>query len=105
MTINQRDQATELFLRAQGYDHDLVTEAISVLSGGTREELTADAPLLTPKELCAALRISSTTLWRMKVPCHVVVGARRRYDRREVEDFLAKRRIAHKGSKGIACAY
>ena len=85
-----------MFLIAQGYDHDLVTEAISVLSGRAREESAADAPLLTPKELCAALRISSTTLWRLAPP-HVVVGARKRYQLAHVTAFLAQRRTGCKG--------
>lgn len=87
----KNDQAmTELFLESQGYDRNRIADAMSVLSGEIRETDT-DSPLLTPKELCELLKISVTTLWRMKVP-YLVVGARKRYILKTVKEFLAKRR-------------
>ena len=92
-----REKTTELFLAAQGYDRDRVAEAVSVLSGQTREPTDTDSPLLTPRDLCDALRVSSTTLWRLSPP-HIVVGARKRYQLAEVKEFLAKRREGNKES-------
>jgi len=79
-----------MFLIAQGYDQDRIAKAISFLAGH-REEL--DAPrqsALTPQELCDALKISMTTLWRLAPP-HILVGSRKRYDLTEVREFLEMR--------------
>ena len=92
-----REKTTEMFLAAQGYDRDRIAKAISLLSGNHQETANADSPLLTPRDLCAVLRISSTTLWRLNPPC-VVVGARKRYQIAEVKAFLAK----HRGGNGIS---
>jgi hypothetical protein len=86
-----RENTTEMFLTAQGYARDRILKAISVLSGETRETTDTDSPLLTPKELCKMLRISLTSLWRLKPP-HIVIGARKRYQLAEVKEFLAERR-------------
>ena len=86
-----REKTIELFLGVQGYERDRITNAMSALTGESSETTDTDSPLLTPKELCEMLKISVTTLWRMKVP-HLVVGARKRYVLKTVKDFLAKRR-------------
>ncbi len=63
----------------QGFDFtpERIAAAVAALDG-------RDAPngqpehLMTPKELCACLKISATTLWRMRPPHHWV-GGRKRY--------------------------
>lgn len=49
-----------------------------------------DEPLLTPQELCERLKISITSLWRLKPPCLKVRG-RKRFCWSEIKEFLASR--------------
>lgn len=43
--------------------------------------------LFTPEEICHTLRVSATTLWRLKLP-FVRVGKRKRYDLAAVLEAL-----------------
>ncbi len=64
-------------LKGLEYTPERVAAAVAALDG-------RDAPngqpeiFLTPKDLCACLKISTTTLWRMRPPHHWV-GRRKRY--------------------------
>ena len=88
--MTNKDKTTELFLEAQGYEQEDITKAISVLMGNDE---SFQSPLLTPKELCTELKISTTTLWRLNPP-HVVIGSRKRYRLSEVEGFLANQPLS-----------
>jgi hypothetical protein len=70
-----------------------VAAACRVLVGDgidQQQEEAMSGPLLTPRELCERLRISSTTLWRLRPP-YIGVGGRKRYRWSDVERFLADR--------------
>ena len=83
------DQTTELFLQAQGYEQHRIRKALACLSGEDQDPSSV-SPILTPKELCAQLKVSMTTLWRLDPP-HIYVGSRKRYRLSEVQEFLAQR--------------
>lgn len=85
--MTDREKTTELFLIAQGYEQNKIKQAISFLAGNSDEVIDVDQPPLTPKELCAVLKVSMTTLWRLNPP-HMLVGARKRYQLEKVKQFL-----------------
>lgn len=85
--MTDREKTTELFLVAQGYDHASILKAISALSGNGGDTAAPVSPTLTPKELCGLLKISTTTLWRLKPP-YILVGSRKRFQLDEVKEFL-----------------
>lgn len=76
--MTDREKTTEMFLVAQGYAHTSILKAISALSGNDDNSVAPVSPTLTPKELCGLLKISITTLWRIKPP-YILVGSRKRF--------------------------
>ena len=79
-------------LSAMGFPADRIAAALNCLRG-LPAEATDSEPLLTPKELCEQLKVSPTTLWRMKPP-HQIVGQRKRYRLSQVLEFLKNRNCA-----------
>lgn len=80
-------------LMAMGFAAERVDAAVAALSG-TRSEKDEDGigdePLLTAAELRARLKVSATSLWRMKDLPFVKVGGRRRFLWSEVRKHLAE---------------
>jgi predicted DNA-binding transcriptional regulator AlpA len=90
----KEEQELKSLLVDRGYPEDRVDAAIAVLGGDNRQ----DDRLLTLKELCKALRVSETTVWRHNPPSHRV-GARKRYKLTEVLEFMDDK---HRTSADIA---
>ena len=88
--MDGRKNTIQAVLAAMNFDQDRIQAAITALEGTAPQDRHDDEPILTPKQLCAHLKISLTTLWRLKPP-FLVVGARKRFSLREVREFLAKR--------------
>ena len=78
-------QMIESFLHTLKYPEDRVEAALDLLQGNE----SAKEDLLLPNELCQALKISLTTLWRLSPP-YIKVGQRKRYVLKEVIEFLSK---------------
>ena len=80
-------------LVAMGFEAERVEAAVATLSGvrcaKDRDDIV-DEPLLTPTELRARLKVSATSLWRMKDMPFVKVGGRKRYLWPEVRKYLAE---------------
>jgi hypothetical protein len=57
-----------------------------VLEGDDGQQVVGE-PLLCQKEVCAALKISHTTLWRIDPPAYQV-GKRKRYKLSEVMAYM-----------------
>ncbi len=79
-------------LEQLGFDDEHIHQALAALSG-TPSAPSQPEPLLTQKELCAALKVSHTTLWRMGLPTYNV-GGRKRYRLSEVLRHLNDREKA-----------
>ena len=88
MSDEDKIKAVEVNLRALEFDENRAVAALAALRGDPKPR-ELEAPLLSPDALCEQLRISRTTLWRLKPPS-IQVGGRKRYDRGEVMAFLAK---------------
>ena len=69
----------------------VVMTALQTKGAPVRQE-PVEEPLLTPKQLCERLGVSSTTLWRNGDVPYLTVGARRRYLWSEVTQFLARQK-------------
>ena len=72
-------------LASIGYDEQKVTAVIDGIHG-----IAENRDLLTPSELCRALKISATTLWRLRPPC-VKIGSRKRYELNTVIKHIAQK--------------
>lgn len=79
-------------LEQLGFDDAHIHQALTALSG-TPSAPPQQEPLLTQKELCASLKVSHTTLWRMGLPTYNV-GGRKRYRLSEVLRHLNDRETA-----------
>ena len=80
-------------LMAMGFTAERVDAAVAALSGarGEKDENGfGDEPLLTPAELRERLKVSPTSLWRMKDLPSVKVGGRKRYLWSEVRKHFAE---------------
>lgn len=85
-------------LMAMGFAAERVDAAVVALSGARNEkdeDGIGDEPLLTAAELRARLKVSATSLWRMKDLPFVKVGGRRRFLWSEV-----RRHFAEPGTEG-----
>ncbi len=86
-------ETIQSMLSMLGFSPELIQAGIAALSGKTPQSTWAqptqeqpqpaqpqlqDEPLLTPQELCDRLKISMTSLWRMKPP-YIKVGGRKRF--------------------------
>ncbi|MEI7900793.1 MAG: hypothetical protein WCK89_11105 [bacterium] len=78
-------------LAAMGFASERVEAAVAALSGNQEKEVSGvgDEPLLTPTELRERMKISMTSLWRMKGLPVIRVGGRKRYLWSEVRSHLA----------------
>ena len=74
-----------------GFAQDRVEAAMAVLEGPppVEEIRRDDEPFLTPSEVKERLRVSSTTLWRLKDLPFVKAGGRKRYLWSDVRRHLA----------------
>lgn len=79
-----------------GCEPGRVDRALPVLLGNDDVTPAPPEPMLPSKRLCEQLDISTTTLWRLQPPCHLV-GARKRYRLSEVLSFLEQRRSIRSG--------
>lgn len=80
-------------LMAMGFEATRVEAAVAALAGvqdEKDEDGIGDEPLLTATELRARLKVSATSLWRMKDLPFVKVGGRKRYLWSEVRKHLAE---------------
>lgn len=80
-------------LAAMGFTAERVDAAVAALSGARDEkdeDGIGDEPLLTAAELRTRLKVSATSLWRMKDLPFVKVGGRKRYLWSEVRKHLAE---------------
>ena len=87
---NPNPDTIRAILRDFGFGAERVDRAMVALLNDHAAVLAALEPMITPKALCERLDISSTTLWRLQPPCHIV-GARKRYILSEVVAFLKQR--------------
>jgi hypothetical protein len=102
--MNDDISAVATMLRAMGkFDNDQIDAAVAALEHkpAVRELATDHAPLLTSRDLCERLRISSTTLWRVQPP-FVRIGGRKRYNWLDVQAFLAARSSASEPDRRAA---
>lgn len=79
-------------LMAMGFEAEHVEAAVAALAsvrGEKDEDGIGDEPLITAAELRARLKVSATSLWRMKGLPFVKVGGRKRYLWSEVRKHLA----------------
>jgi hypothetical protein len=74
---------------------DQERQAIVNICNGVQVDEKDEGPLLTPRQMCEQLKISYTTLWRMRPP-YILVGARKRFDWAEVRRFLAAKQNGKK---------
>ena len=91
--MDTKTDAAKATLNAMGFEAARVEAAVAALSGmrcGKDEDGIGDEPLLTPAELRARLKVSATSLWRMRDLPFVKVGGRRRYLWSEVRRHLAE---------------
>ena len=90
MEKDNRIETIRSLLRTLGFDPCAIEAGLSALVGTPPAVVAVpEEPLLSPKQLCARLDVSITTLWRMKPP-FIRVGARKRFMWCEVKEFLAK---------------
>jgi len=94
--LHTRQVIFKQLLAEMGYSPDRVDAAVAALEGNQRD-MAPEEPLLCQKEVCTALKISHTTLWRLNLPCHVV-GTRKRYRLSEVMAHLERRKAVDAAS-------
>ena len=92
-----KDETIKSMLSMLGFPPERIKAGIEALNGRGSQPVQAEAvggcddePLMTPQELCERLKISITSLWRLRPPCIQVMGSKR-FCWREVMDYLASR--------------
>lgn len=75
-------------LDAMGFAPERVQAALAALDDEAPQGDDGDEGLLTPRGLCGRLKVSPTTLWRMRQLPFVRVGGRKRFDWNEVRKHL-----------------
>jgi len=94
-----KDETIKSMLSMLGFPPERIKAGIEALNGRAPQlaqpqpqavARPVDEPLLTPQELCERLKISITSLWRLKPPCLKVRG-RKRFCWSEIKEFLASR--------------
>lgn len=82
--MDKRLQSLESTMLAFGFAEEQVSRALDALTQAPAvSPAETESPLLTAEQVCQALSISYTTLWRYNPPYHRV-GARKRYVLAEV---------------------
>ncbi len=94
--MNASADSVRKTLLALGCREEDVNAAVVLLAGSSEgAAANANEPLLCQKEVCAELKISHTTLWRIDPPSYKV-GGRKRYKLSEV--------LAHMQTQGYSPA-
>jgi hypothetical protein len=95
-----KDETIKSMLSMLGFPPERIKAGIEALNGRGSQPVQAegvggcdDEPLMTPQEVCERLKISITSLWRLRPPSIQVMG-RKRFCWREVMDYLASREAA-----------
>ena len=88
--VNDNRAVVARVIAGFGFEPARVDRALAQLYEVSPSAPVADE-LLTGRELCQQLQVSTTTLWRLGNIPHVTIGARRRYILREVLEFLASK--------------
>jgi len=92
-----KESTKEILMTVLGSDTTVTTEQVElvlgVLAGRELKEMTKEIePYITLKEAAKRLGISTTTLWRWKVPGHQF-GGHRRFRLSEIEEYLHSREL------------
>lgn len=95
-----KEETIKSMLSMLGFPPERIKAGLDALNGRGSQPVQAegvggcdDEPLMTPQEVCERLKISITSLWRLRPPSIQVMG-RKRFCWREVMDYLASREAA-----------